>query len=307
MGHCLRQKSHHFGTKRRYQSDGKAVYPGQKVLETSEVSNSSPVDEQDSALSDSFIDGALSPRWYRLLRRPTWAWRGPIPSRWSRPWRTSPWGRGAQSRTLSGHHQGYVPGNWVYEWSQLAGRYFNTGGGRCWGRGSRRGAEEPAQGSALLLHRKLPHLKHDELADQAQLLGNMAYREAGRLFKVPLKELQVPFRGKTIQGYLHLPTTEKPVPLVIVSGGIDSLQVDFLNFYFKCLEPHGIGMLSLDMPGTGYAEHWPWCRTPAACTRRCSTTSLGGGLGRSPAHRHGGVPPRRQCGGPSRLRRAVQA
>ena len=49
-----------------------------KVLETSEVSNSSPVDEQDSALSDSFIDGALSPRWYRLLRRPTWAsWRTP--------------------------------------------------------------------------------------------------------------------------------------------------------------------------------------------------------------------------------------
>ena len=50
-----------------------------KVLETSEVSNSSPVDEQDSALSDSFIDGALSPRWYRLLRRPTWAWQGADP------------------------------------------------------------------------------------------------------------------------------------------------------------------------------------------------------------------------------------
>ena len=32
MGHCLRQKSHHFGTKRRYQSDGKAVYPGQKGI-----------------------------------------------------------------------------------------------------------------------------------------------------------------------------------------------------------------------------------------------------------------------------------
>ncbi|MFE8730086.1 alpha/beta hydrolase, partial [Aeromonas hydrophila] len=99
--------------------------------------------------------------------------------------------------------------------------------------------------------------KDDELADQAQLLGNMAYREAGRLFKVPLKEIQVPFRGKNIQGYLHLPATDKPVPLVIISGGIDSLQLDFLNFYLKRLEPNGIGMLSLDMPGIGYAEHWP--------------------------------------------------
>ena len=152
--------------------------------------------------------------------------------------------------------KGYVPGNWVYEWSQLA-RYFN------------RGRELVAQGERAAALKSLlkavryysiasyPHLKNDELADQAQLLGNMAYREAGRLFKVPLKELQVPFRGKHIQGYLHLPTTDKPVPLVIVSGGIDSLQVDFLNFYLKCLEPNGIGMLSLDMPGIGYAEHWP--------------------------------------------------
>ena len=44
-----------------------------KVLETSEISNSSPVDEHDGSLTESFIDGALSPRWYRLLRRPTWA------------------------------------------------------------------------------------------------------------------------------------------------------------------------------------------------------------------------------------------
>ena len=127
MGHCLRQKSHHFGTKRRYQSDGKAVYPGQKVLETSEVSNSSPVDEQDSALSDSFIDGALSPRWYRLLRRPTWAWQGR-----SRRGGADPGAHrhGAGERSHERYLdtiKGYVPGNWVYEWSQLAGRYFNTG------------------------------------------------------------------------------------------------------------------------------------------------------------------------------------
>ena len=229
-----------------------------KVLETSEISNSSPVDEQDSSLAESFIDGALSPHWYRLLRRPTWAWQGADPVEVEQTLARIAMGQGERSheRYLD-TIKGYVPGNWVYEWSQLAGRYFNAG------------RELVSQGDAAGALKNLlkavryysiasyPHLKNDELADQAQLLGNMAYREAGRLFKVPLKELQVPFRGKTIQGYLHLPTTDKPVPLVIVSGGIDALQVDFLNFYFKCLEPHGIGMLSLDMPGTGYAEHWP--------------------------------------------------
>ncbi|MGY3857489.1 esterase FrsA [Aeromonas intestinalis] len=229
-----------------------------KVLETSEISNSSPVEEHDSALAESFIDGALSPHWYRLLRRPTWAWQGADPVEVEQTLAHIAMGQGERSHErFLDTIKGYVPGNWVYEWSQLGGRYFNQGREQ-----ASQGEREAALKNLLKAVRyysiaSYPHLKHDELADQAQLLGNMAYREAGRLFKVPLKELQVPFRGKTIQGYLHLPTTEKPVPLVIVSGGIDSLQVDFLSFYFKCLEPHGIGMLSLDMPGTGYAEHWP--------------------------------------------------
>ena len=193
-----------------------------KVLETSEVSNSSPVDEQDSALSDSFIDGALSPRWYRLLRRPTWAWQGADPVEVEQTLAHIAMGQGERSheRYLD-TIKGYVPGNWVYEWSQLAGRYFNTGR-TLLGEGDRAAALKSLLKAVRYYSiASYPHLKHDELADQAQLLGNMAYREAGRLFKVPLKELQVPFRGKTIQGYLHLPTTEKPVPLVIVSGGID--------------------------------------------------------------------------------------
>ena len=35
--------------------------------------------------------------------------------------------------------------------------------------------------------------------------ANIAYREGGRFLPVPLKELKVPFRGKEIKGYLHLP------------------------------------------------------------------------------------------------------
>ncbi len=97
------------------------------MLETSEVSNSSPVAEQDDNVDETFIDGSMSSRWYRLLRRPTWAWQGRTRSRWSRPWPASPWGGRAYPRALPGYHQGYVPGNWVYEWSQLAGRYFNRG------------------------------------------------------------------------------------------------------------------------------------------------------------------------------------
>ena len=153
--------------------------------------------------------------------------------------------------------KGYVPGNWIYEWSLLAGSYFKQGRALAEQGDSAAALKDLLKAVRYYSIASYPHLKNDELADQAQLLCNMAYREAGRLFKVPLKEIQVPFRGKSIQGYLHLPTIDKPVPLVIVSGGIDSLQVDFLSLYLKYLEPNGIGMLSLDMPGIGYAEHWP--------------------------------------------------
>jgi len=228
-----------------------------KVQETSTISNSAG-SLADGEGEQVLIEGVCSRAWYRIIRRSYWIWQGADPIELEEIFSRIATGTGVRSRedkldTL----QGYAPGNWIYEFSQVAGEYFKKGKS-LEQQGDRHGARKAYLRAARYYSiASYPHLKGDELAEQAQLQGNMAYREAGRLFKVPLKELQVPFRGKHIQGYLHLPTTDKPVPLVIVSGGIDSLQVDFLNFYLKCLEPNGIGMLSLDMPGIGYAEHWP--------------------------------------------------
>ncbi|KUE79459.1 fermentation/respiration switch protein [Aeromonas schubertii] len=229
-----------------------------RVRETSQISNSSPAEPEAVPGERPFIDGSFSTRWYRLLRRPAWAWQGADPVEVEEVLSRIAAADGERTHEhFLDTIKGYVPGNWIYEWSQLAGDYYKRGRTALAG-------DERDSARALLLRAaryysiaSYPHLKEDELADQAQLLGNMAYREAGKLFTVPLKELQIPFRGKSIQGYLHLPTTERPVPLVMVSGGIDSLQIDFVQLYLKYLEPAGIGMLSLDMPGIGYAEHWP--------------------------------------------------
>lgn len=230
-----------------------------KVQETSQISNrSAPNADEEPELERPFIDGSYSRHWYRLLRRPSWIWQGADPLELEEVL-----SRIAISKGERSHEQyldtvkGYVPGNWNYEWSQLAGRYHQQGKQE-----AVQGKPDAALDSLLKAVRyysiaSYPHLKNDELADQAQLLGTQAYREAGKLFSVPVKELQVPFHGKTIQGFLHLPTTERPVPLVMVSGGIDSLSIDFINLYQKYLEPAGIGMLALDMPGIGYAEQWP--------------------------------------------------
>lgn len=228
-----------------------------KVEETSMISNSAdPLCSHPE--EQVLIEGLCSSAWYRLLRRAFWAWQGAEPieieeilariASADAP-RTHP--------QLLDTVQGYVPGNWIYEWSQTGGQYHKLG--KELERVGETGAAKEAYLKATRYYSiaSYPHLKGDELAQQAQLLANQAYREAGRLMPVPLKQLKIPFRGKEILGYLHLPVDDRPVPVVMVSGSIDSLQMDFQRLYNDYLAPLGIGMLSLDMPGIGYASQWP--------------------------------------------------
>ena len=182
-------------------------------------------------------------------------------------------------------------------------RYFNTGAD-AGGRGSRRGAEEPAQGRALLRPSCYPHLRHDEMADQAQLLSNMAYREPDALFEGPLKGCGSRF-GQDHPGATICPP-HRTCAWSSSAVASRSLQVDFASFYFQVSRAPWHRMLSLNlcrapaMPSTG-----PWCRTPTAYQAVLNYPPRWPGS--ISAHRHGGVPPRRQRGSPPRLRQAVQA
>ena len=228
-----------------------------KVQETSTISNSAGALGEHEG-EQVLIEGICSNAWYRIIRRSYWIWQGADPIELEDILSHIATGTGVRSReekldTL----QGYAPGNWIYEFSQVAGEYFKKGKSL-----EQEGDLSGARKAYLRATRyysiaSYPHLKGDELAEQAQLQGNQAYREAGRLMPVPLKILTIPFRDKEINGYLHLPTDAHVVPVVMVSGSIDSLQIDFYRFYEQYLAPNGIGMLTLDMPGIGYSSQFP--------------------------------------------------
>ena len=228
-----------------------------KVQETSTISNSAEALGEHEG-EQVLIEGICSNAWYRIIRRSYWIWQGADPIELEDILSHIATGTGVRSReekldTL----QGYAPGNWIYEFSQVAGEYFKKGKSL-----EQEGDLSGARKAYLRATRyysiaSYPHLKGDELAEQAQLQGNQAYREAGRLMPVPLKILTIPFRDKEINGYLHLPTDAHVVPVVMVSGSIDSLQIDFYRFYEQYLAPNGIGMLTLDMPGIGYSSQFP--------------------------------------------------
>lgn len=202
-----------------------------------------------------FVDGADLPGFYRLQKRAFWHWLGHDSIEIEATLARMAAAEGPRSvegwlDTLAE----YKPGNWVYEWSRLGAEAHQAA------QAASDQTEARAQFLAAARYFSLasyPHLRGDRLALQAQLLANQAYREAGRRLPVPLKELRIPFNGKEVQGYLHLPASDRPLPLVIVSGSLDSLQLDFWRFYERYLAPAGMAMLTVDMPGVGYSSHWP--------------------------------------------------
>lgn len=228
----------------------------ERVPETSTIAFDGPRPGGEPHIAP-YVDGAHLPGFYRLQKRAFWRWQGTdsieIEATLARI------AAAPGPRSVDGWLDTvaeYKRGNWVFEWSQLGAERYQAGMALA--------SRDPARARRTLLAAaryfalaSYPHLKGDPLSLQAQLLANQAYRQAGQLLPVPLKELSIPYHGKEVQGYLHLPTLDKASPLVIVSGSLDSLQLDFWRFYEEYLAPAGIAMLTVDMPGVGYSSHWP--------------------------------------------------
>ncbi len=80
-----------------------------------------------------------------------------------------------------------------------------------------------------------------------------AFRNYGKLLEFPIEVVRIPFEGKEIVGYLQLPKGAGAKPVLVSIGGLDEYKEYGVEhgstYYLKA----GIGLLSLDMPGTGEA------------------------------------------------------
>jgi pimeloyl-ACP methyl ester carboxylesterase len=77
-----------------------------------------------------------------------------------------------------------------------------------------------------------------------------AFRNYGRYLDPPLEIIHVPFEGKEIPGYIRLPKGVSPAPLVFMINGTDSRKEDEVQGH-DALFRSGIGVVAVDMPGTG--------------------------------------------------------
>ncbi|WP_330985846.1 MULTISPECIES: esterase FrsA [Enterobacterales] len=203
----------------------------------------------------SALDGKNVPHWYRMVNRLMWIWRGVSPQEIL----------DVQARIVMSQAErtdddlydtvvGYRGGNWIYEWSKQAMLWQQKAGqeqddtlsGRHW-----------LHASNLYSIAAYPHLKGDELAEQAQALANRAYEEAANRLPGSMRELEFTIPGgASVSGFLHMPPGEGPFPTVLMCGGLDALQSDNYSLFERYLAPLGIAMLTLDMPSIGFSSKW---------------------------------------------------
>ena len=89
---------------------------------------------------------------------------------------------------------------------------------------------------------------------RAKQLALEAFRKYAVLLDPAIETIRIPFEGKEIVGYLRLPPNSRPAPLVFGIAGLDSRKEDVAAHTDGYLK-HGIGIFSIDLPGTGESLH----------------------------------------------------
>ncbi len=191
--------------------------------------------------------------WYRSIRRYHWIWQGIDPIE-----QEEVLAKIASSKHARTDEQwldtvmGYHSGNWAYEWTQLGMRHQKVAAKLQGDEAS----DEYFYASLCYSIAGYPHLKGDNLSIQAQLLANSAYSEATEKSRFVTRQFDVSYQGNKIEAMLHLPHTNKPLPVVMVAAGLDSLKTDLWRVFRDYLAPVGIGMVTIDMPSVGASSHW---------------------------------------------------
>ncbi|MBT8145591.1 MAG: alpha/beta hydrolase [Gammaproteobacteria bacterium] len=143
----------------------------------------------------------------------------------------------------------YAPGNWAYEWIQAGDTALAEAR-------SMSGANRLAKLRAALTYYSTGSWPHLGRADDSRALEKAiaTYLEAGEMMNVPVSHVELTVGQVPVNAYLHQPAGDGPFPFVINTFGSDVTKEDSFDLFHRELEPRGIGMLAVDMPGIGEAR-----------------------------------------------------
>ena len=226
------------------------------VRETSTLIKNSG-SKKNNKLYNTSMDGEEQSGWYRLIKLMQWTWQGlDIIDCYEVLAKISASTNPRSDDDLLDTVIGFRSGNWSYEWSKKAMHFQKEANDYAKHNHKEQAKKAYYIASQFYSIASYPHLKGDENSIQAQTLAFSNYKNAFEQDEnTLLKEINVPYKGKNIRCYLHLPNDDMIYPVVIVSSGVDALQCDLQPLFEKQLKPAGIAMLTVDMPGVGFSSH----------------------------------------------------
>ncbi len=223
--------------------------PRINVVETSTVSNSGAAQLTAHGRNE-------ANKWYRILRREYWAWLGLDPIETESIFATIAMSDKPRTSELLDTVGGYQPGNWNYEWMQRAVKFQVAAKEAAQQQQKEQALQQYLLASYSATIAAYPHFKGDDLATTAQALAHTNFVAAMQHSPYQCKVIDIPVDNKKVPCYLHLPDTDSVKPVVLVSGGLDTIQTELYPFFERFLAPAGFAMLCVDLPGAGYCSHW---------------------------------------------------
>ncbi len=223
--------------------------PRINVVETSTVSNSEAAQLTAHGQDE-------SRKWYRVLRREYWAWLGLDPIETESLFATIAMSDKPRTSELLDTVGGYQSGNWNYEWMQRAVKCQVAAKEAAQQEQKEQAKQQYLLASYSATIAAYPHFKGDDLATTAQALAHTNFVAAMEHSPYHCKVIEIPVDNKRVPCYLHLPDTDSVKPVVLVSGGLDTIQTELYPFFERFLAPAGFAMLCVDLPGAGHCSHW---------------------------------------------------
>ncbi len=138
--------------------------------------------------------------------------------------------------------------SWGREWGRVAARY-EAGAEEAERKGAREAGEEYYLAYEYFRIGRYPVPSSPEKVSCYR--GAMrTYLKAGRYFTAPVERIEIPFEGKKIVIYLHVPGGVARPPVVMHWGGVDGWKEDSRG-QSEALHRLGLATVTIDMPGTG--------------------------------------------------------
>ncbi|MFC1795642.1 alpha/beta hydrolase [Pseudomonadota bacterium] len=157
---------------------------------------------------------------------------------------------------------GNGPNSWVLQMT-LAGHESEARGADLIDNGNiEEAASAYAQAATFYGIARFPYI-HNAEAQAAYEAHNRCYILSRQLMGIPVEQVRIPFEEKEIIGNLYMPgvvASAKPVPLVVISGGIDTWKNESWPTTSAMLA-EGMAVFAMDMPGTGESQ---WLIDPTA-------------------------------------------